>query len=156
MNYFSYRERAVWLWNFVDSGDMYELVMNEASSDIGWLRSVLLRRGRMVLSKVSALLSRDVGGCVFCSDILEFKLHISPKRRLRFRCREMHHWSSKQFVLLWRTICSSSSSSSYRRRLVSTMQFSRKKMDAPGRSVRGERANFTRLVLGCIEAKFCK
>ena len=25
----------------------------------------------------------------------------------------------------------------------------------PGRSVRGERANFTRLVLGCIEAKFC-
>ena len=27
---------------------------------------------------------------------------------------------------------------------------------APGGSVRGERANFTRLVLGCIEAKFCK
>ena len=27
---------------------------------------------------------------------------------------------------------------------------------APGRSVRGERANFARLVLGCIEAKFCK
>ena len=26
----------------------------------------------------------------------------------------------------------------------------------PGGSVRGERANFTRLVLGCIEAKFCK
>ena len=26
----------------------------------------------------------------------------------------------------------------------------------PGRSVRGERANFTRLVLGFIEAKFCK
>ena len=26
----------------------------------------------------------------------------------------------------------------------------------PGRSVRGERANFTRLVLGCSEAKFCK
>ena len=25
----------------------------------------------------------------------------------------------------------------------------------PGGSVRGERANFTRLVLGCIEAKFC-
>ena len=25
-----------------------------------------------------------------------------------------------------------------------------------GRSVRGERANFTRLVLGCIEANFCK
>ena len=29
-------------------------------------------------------------------------------------------------------------------------------MCAPGGSVRGERANFTRLVLGCIEAKFCK
>ena len=28
--------------------------------------------------------------------------------------------------------------------------------EAPGRSVRGERANFTRLVLGCIEADFCK
>ena len=28
--------------------------------------------------------------------------------------------------------------------------------DEPGGSVRGERANFTRLVLGCIEAKFCK
>ena len=27
---------------------------------------------------------------------------------------------------------------------------------APGGSVRGERANFTRLVLGCIEAKFCE
>ena len=26
----------------------------------------------------------------------------------------------------------------------------------PGGSVRGERENFTRLVLGCIEAKFCK
>ena len=26
----------------------------------------------------------------------------------------------------------------------------------PGGSVRGERANFTRLVLGCIEADFCK
>ena len=26
----------------------------------------------------------------------------------------------------------------------------------PGGSVRGERAIFTRLVLGCIEAKFCK
>ena len=26
----------------------------------------------------------------------------------------------------------------------------------PGGSVRGERANFTGLVLGCIEAKFCK
>ena len=26
----------------------------------------------------------------------------------------------------------------------------------PGRSVHGERANFTSLVLGCIEAKFCK
>ena len=26
----------------------------------------------------------------------------------------------------------------------------------PGGSVRGERANFTRLVLGCIEAKVCK
>ena len=26
----------------------------------------------------------------------------------------------------------------------------------PGGPVRGERANFTRLVLGCIEAKFCK
>ena len=26
----------------------------------------------------------------------------------------------------------------------------------PGGSVRGERANFTRLVLGCIEANFCK
>ena len=26
----------------------------------------------------------------------------------------------------------------------------------PGVSVRGERANFTRIVLGCIEAKFCK
>ena len=26
----------------------------------------------------------------------------------------------------------------------------------PGGSVRGERANFTWLVLGCIEAKFCK
>ena len=28
--------------------------------------------------------------------------------------------------------------------------------EEPGGSVRGERANFTRLVLGCIEAKFCK
>ena len=28
--------------------------------------------------------------------------------------------------------------------------------EKPGGSVRGERANFTRLVLGCIEAKFCK
>ena len=28
--------------------------------------------------------------------------------------------------------------------------------DRPGGSVRGERAIFTRLVLGCIEAKFCK
>ena len=26
----------------------------------------------------------------------------------------------------------------------------------PGGSVRGERANFTRLVLGCIDADFCK
>ena len=26
----------------------------------------------------------------------------------------------------------------------------------PGESVRGERANFTRLVMSCIEAKFCK
>ena len=26
----------------------------------------------------------------------------------------------------------------------------------PGGSVRGEQANFTGLVLGCIEAKFCK
>ena len=26
----------------------------------------------------------------------------------------------------------------------------------PGRFVRGERANFTRLFLGCAEAKFCK
>ena len=26
----------------------------------------------------------------------------------------------------------------------------------PGGSVHGERANFTRLVLGCVEAKFCK
>ena len=26
----------------------------------------------------------------------------------------------------------------------------------PGGSVRGERANLSRLVLGCIEAKFCK
>ena len=26
----------------------------------------------------------------------------------------------------------------------------------PGGSVRGERADFTRLVLSCIEAKFCK
>ena len=31
-----------------------------------------------------------------------------------------------------------------------------RRQDAPGGSVRGERANFTRLVLGCIEAKFCK
>ena len=29
-------------------------------------------------------------------------------------------------------------------------------MSKSGRSVRGERANFTSLVLGCIEAKFCK
>ena len=28
--------------------------------------------------------------------------------------------------------------------------------DTPGGSVRGERANFTRLVHGCIEAKVCK
>ena len=28
-------------------------------------------------------------------------------------------------------------------------------VEAPGGSVRGERANFTGLVLGCIEAKFC-
>ena len=28
--------------------------------------------------------------------------------------------------------------------------------DIPGESVHGERANFTGLVLGCIEAKFCK
>ena len=28
-------------------------------------------------------------------------------------------------------------------------------LSRPGRSVREERANFTRLVLGCIEAKFC-
>ena len=27
--------------------------------------------------------------------------------------------------------------------------------DEPAGSVRGERANFTRLVLGCIEVKFC-
>ena len=26
----------------------------------------------------------------------------------------------------------------------------------PGQFVRGERANFTRLVIGCIEAKLCK
>ena len=26
----------------------------------------------------------------------------------------------------------------------------------PGRSVHGERASFTRLVLGCIEAKLCR
>ena len=30
------------------------------------------------------------------------------------------------------------------------------KSAAPGGSVHGERANFTRLVLGCIETKFCK
>ena len=30
------------------------------------------------------------------------------------------------------------------------------KITAPGGSVRGERANFRGLVLGCIEAKFCK
>ena len=29
-------------------------------------------------------------------------------------------------------------------------------VQVPGRSVRGERANFTRLVLDCIEAKVCK
>ena len=28
--------------------------------------------------------------------------------------------------------------------------------EVPGGSVRGERANFTRLVLGCIDADFCK
>ena len=28
-------------------------------------------------------------------------------------------------------------------------------VQVPGGSVRGERANFTRLVNGCIEAKFC-
>ena len=30
------------------------------------------------------------------------------------------------------------------------------RLAAPGGSVRGERANFTRLVLGCIDADFCK
>ena len=29
-------------------------------------------------------------------------------------------------------------------------------LHAPGGSVRGERANLTRLVLGCIDADFCK
>ena len=28
--------------------------------------------------------------------------------------------------------------------------------DTPGKSIYGKRANFTRLVLGCIKAKFCK
>ena len=28
--------------------------------------------------------------------------------------------------------------------------------EEPGESVHGERANFTGLVLGCVEAKFCK
>ena len=30
------------------------------------------------------------------------------------------------------------------------------RIEQPGGSLRGERAKFTRLVLGCIEAKFCK
>ena len=32
----------------------------------------------------------------------------------------------------------------------------RGELDEPGGSVRGERANLKGLVLGCIEAKFCK
>ena len=36
------------------------------------------------------------------------------------------------------------------RRLVAAL------LEVPGGSVHGERANFTRLVLGCIEAKLCK